>query len=211
MGSPPKKEAAKKEQPKPPEIPLPVAPTRHEINPAYTEAKKYEGKKETDSKFGAWLSAFWAKVGLKNYKTIIGTTFAWCGLFVFAMNTQVGQKAVSDAAAAVSWMKYGQAIDWKANGIPKSAVVQINHNGKCGSSSGNHVTFADGDCSAADLAKPNATFPGFGGNQSDQVKRSNYSVKEICRVAWPSEMPLPGKIEKSVNCASGGTNNETTR
>lgn len=197
--------------------PLKISPRKeeqtpeHPVNPAYTEAQKYRGKKETDSKFGAWLSTFWAGVGLKGYKTIIGSAFAWCGLFIYAMNTQVGQQTVKDAAAAVSFMKYGQKIDWKVNGIPKGAVVQINHNGDCGSGSGNHVTFADADCTPADLAVPGAAFPGFGGNQQNEVNTTWYSVKEICRVAWPHEIELPGKITKSINCSGKASSGSTTR
>lgn len=179
------------------------------VNPAYLEAKKYAGKTETDSSFNKWLSGFWPKAGLPSYKTIIGTSFAWCGLFVLAMNSEVGQKWASGAAGAKNWAKYGVAIDWKKNGIPRGAIMHLNHN-SCGSGSGNHVTFADGDCTAADLAKPGATVPGFGGNQGNTVKRSNYAVKEVCAVRWPSEVPLPGPVTKSINC-SGQSSEESTR
>lgn len=206
---------AKKETPKPdPVIPVPkpITPIAdHAINPGYSEAKKHDGKTEFDSKFNKYLSGFWALVGLPSYKTIIGTSFAWCGLFIFAMQTEVGMKAIGDAAAAISWSRYGQPVDWKKNGIPKSAVVRINHNGNCKSSSGNHVTYADGDCTSEELSKPGATFPGFGGNQGNTVKRSSYSVTEICDVRWPSEMTLPGKIIKSNGCTGKASGDETTR
>jgi len=179
-------------------------------NPAYVEAKKYEGKKETDSKFGAWLSSFWKLAGLPHYKTIIGASFAWCGLFILAMNTEVGLKAIKGAAGARNWAAYGQSIDWKAHGVPRGAVMQINGNGKCGSGSGNHVTFADGDCAADDLKKAGATVPGFGGNQGNQVKRSNYPVAHLCAVRWPDEIPLPPPVRKSVGCG-GAASGESTR
>jgi len=195
----------KRREPKTPPIPT----LGRSENPAYVEAKKYDGKKESDNVFGGWLSTFWAGVGLKNYKTIIGTTFAWCGLFIFAMNTEVGQKAISGAAGAKNWAKYGVEINWKQDGIPKGAVMHINAN--CGSGSGNHVTFADGDCSAADLLNPGATVPGFGGNQGNMVKRSNYAASSVCAVRWPSEIPKPDPITKSVNCSKGNLTGESTK
>lgn len=181
------------------------------VNPAYQEAKKHEGKTEFMPAFNAWLSGFWPKAGLPGYKTIIGTSFAWCGLFVLAMNSEVGQDWVKGAAGARNWSKYGVAFDWKQNGIPRGAVVHINGQGNCASSSGNHVTFADGDCTAADLKKSGASFPGFGGNQGNAVKRSNYPVKNICAVRWPSEIPLPSRVDKSVDCQSKPSDKESTR
>lgn len=178
-------------------------------NPAYKEAKKHAGEKETDSRFNRYLSAFWRIVGLPNYKTIIGASFAWCGLFVAAMNSEAGLKWIANGAGARNWAKYGVEIDWRKNGIPRGAVMHLNHAGNCSSGSGNHVTFADGDCTAAELAKPGAQVPGFGGNQSNTVKRSLFGVKEICAVRWPAEIEKPGPITQSVNCAGGSSGGST--
>jgi len=183
----------------------------HRENPAYLEAKKYSGKTETDKTFGAWLSSFWGRVGLPGYKTIIGSAFAWCGLFLFAMNTQVGQKAIVGAAGARNWAKYGVEIDWKKDGIPRGSVVHLNNGGNCSSGSGNHVTFADGDCTAAELAKPGARVPGFGGNQGDTVKRSIYSAAKVCAVRWPAEIPKPPPVKASRGCTGGSSSGESTR
>lgn len=177
-------------------------------NPSYLEAKKYAGAKESDSKFGAFLSKFWPKTGL-NYKTIVGSSFAWCALFVVAMQSETGQKYIASAAAK-SHAKTGVEIAWKEDGIPRGAIIHLNHS-KCGSGSGNHVTFADGDCTAADLKKAGATFAGFGGNQGNAVKRSIYGAGTICAVRWPSEVPKPGPIQKSVNCTGAGSSGESTR
>jgi hypothetical protein len=192
-------------------VKVPDAGTPGSENPAYKEAKKYAGKKETDSKFGAWLSTFWKGVGLPHYKTIIGASFAWCGLFIFAMNTETGLKAISGAAGARNWAKYGVAIDWKESGIPQGAVLHINGNGNCGSGSGNHVTFADGSCTPDQLKKSGATVPGFGGNQANEVKRSLYPVRNLCAVRWPSEIPLPPPVSKGVDCGPGSASNESTK
>lgn len=189
-----------------------------ELDAAYLEAKKYNGKKETDSKFSAFLSAFWAKVGLKSYtkRGIAGASLAWCALFFFAMNSQVGQTVIASAGAK----KIGQSgyeIDWRTNGIPQSAGVWKNSS-DCSSESGNHIAWADADCSAEDLLKPKATIPLYGGNQNDQVKTSIYCVKGdcpkskdvICRVFW-TKKKLPPKITKSINCTSGDAGKESTR
>lgn len=181
----------------------------HKENPAYIESKKYEGKKETDPTFNKWLSGFWAIVGLRNYKTIIGTTFAWCGLFIAAMNSEVGQEWIANGAGAKNWAKYGQEIKWKENGIPRGAVVHLDHDCDCKGDS-NHVGFADGDCTAEDLKKPGAKVNIFGGNQSNAVNTRSFPVCEICAVRWPKEIELPGKILKSVNC-SGSSTRESTR
>ena len=199
---------------RPAKIPEPL-PVGRSQNPAYEEAKKYAGKKEQDSKFNAWLSAFWPKVGLKNYKTIVGSSFAWCALFFFAMNSETGQDVIASAGAK----KIGQSgyeINWKQDGIPQGAGVWKNSS-SCSSGSGNHITWADGDCTPEELAKPKATWAGFGGNQADAVKRSIYCAKGdcgsskdvICRVFW-HEKNLPPKVAKSKNC-TGTPSQESTR
>jgi hypothetical protein len=188
----------------------PVAPGLSE-NPAYNKGKEFVGKTETDPLFNKYLSSKWKLVGLPKYTTIIGTSFAWCGLFIAAMNSEVGQDWISNGAGARNWGKYGQAIEWKVNGIPRGAVMHLNHNGQCASGSSNHVTFADGDCTASDLLKPGATVPGYGGNQSNTVKTSIYSIKEVCEVRWPKELKLPAKITKSVDCKQPSQSNESTR
>jgi len=200
-----------------PETPPPPV-TGSSGNPAYNEAKKYAGKKETDKGFSAWLSAWWAKVGLKSYVTkgIAGASLAWCALFFFTMNSEVGQKVVASAGAADIGRSSGFEINWKRDGIPQGAGVWKNSS-SCGSGSGNHITWADGDCSAADLAKAKATWPGFGGNQNNEVKRSIYCAKGdcsgskdvICRVFWHVKT-LPPPVKTSKNC-SGSSSAETTR
>jgi hypothetical protein len=180
------------------------------VNPAYVEAKKYLGKTEFNTTFNKWLSGFWRIVGLPNYKTIIGTTFAWCGLFIAAMNSEVGQQWISNGAGARNWANYGQAIDWKRDGIPQGAVVHINSK-SCSSGSGNHVTFADGACTPEYLASRGAVVPGLGGNQSSMVKRSMYSASKVCAVRWPPELPLPPSVTRNVSCGSGNDSNESTR
>lgn len=185
------------------------------VNPAYLEAKKYAGQKETDKKLQDKLVPVGKKITGKWYTTLVGASFAWCAVFFFSMNSDVGQEVIASAGAK----KIGQSgyeINWKRDGIPQGAGVWKNSS-SCSSSSGNHITWADGDCSAADLMKPKATWPGFGGNQGNAVKRSIYCAKGdckeskdvICRVFWHVK-ELPPSVKVSKNC-SGSASEESTR
>jgi hypothetical protein len=194
------------------QVPVVTSPplVPHTENPAYLEAKKYEGQGEKNPGFVALMVSKAKKVGLPYFKTLLGASFAWCSFFVVVMNSDVGQKYVSSGMAK-DQSKYGVAVDWKVNGIPKGAVIHINHNADCKSESNNHVTFADGDCTPEDLSKPGAQWPGFGGNQADQVKRSMYPVAHICEVRWPTELPKPGRITKSIGCSGPNQGKESTQ
>lgn len=166
-------------------------------NPAFLKAKDFEGKGEKDKAFVSYMSSFWKLVKLPHYKTIVGSSFAWCALFIVMAQSGVGQKYIASAAAK-RHIGAGISIDWKTNGIPRGAIVQTNHKFKCGSSDGNHVGFSDGDCAPEDLKS--GTFNLYGGNQQNSANVTSYDVREICYVGWPSEVPLPGKITKSVGC-----------
>jgi uncharacterized protein (TIGR02594 family) len=151
--------------------------------PWMNEAEKHKGKKETDSKFGSWLSGFWGKVGLPQFKSIIGSKNAWCGLFVGAMLATAGFSVHKRGAAAISWSSYGQPIQYKLNGAPRGGIARVNGKGDCSSAKNNHVTFLNGDCTADDFKSGSVN--ALGGNQGDQVKVSAYPVKNICSITWP--------------------------
>jgi len=199
--------ALKKEEPKP--EPPPVVTGDRPVNPAYEESKKYIGKKETDPEFNKWVSSFWKLAGLPSYKTIVGTSFAWCALWIIVMNTEVGQNITGLNASAPSARKWGVAIDYKKDGLPRGAVVYLDHQGNC-DWEGSHVTFVDGDCTPEDVKRAGASFPGLGGNQSNTVKRSNFPMAHICAVRWPKEVKKPGPVTKSVDCG-GKAEGESTR
>ena len=170
----------------------------------------HKGKTEHQSVFNKFMSTFWPKT--YNPKTIAGSAAAWCGVFVFAALSTYGYKNLPTGyIAAISWDKYGYAVNWKEDGIARGAVIRINSSGNCKSSSGNHVTFANGYCTAKDLTKAGATIGGAGGNQSDSVKVSIYRMANVCYVGWPKEKGLPPKVTKSVNCTGTGPTNESTR
>lgn len=181
--------------------------------PWYLYAIKFKGRREEESAFNKEMSSKWYLVGLPHFKTIIGSSYAWCGLFVAVALAGVGVDYQKNGAGAKNWAQYGVEINWKQDGIPQGAIVQINHE-RCGSSSSNHVALASGDCTAADLLKKDATIDLYGGNQSNTAKVSTYSVKEICAVRWPKDVkdfPKPGPVRMSDNCTSKSSSKESTR
>lgn len=182
------------------------------IPPWYEYAKKHQGKKETDPQFNKEMSAKWSLFGM-NLGTIKESWAAWCGLAVAVSLSAVGLDYAKDGALARNWGNYGVAIEWRTEGIPQGAIVWINHKSDCKSSSNNHVTMADGDCSPQDLNKSGATFNGYGGNQNNAWKVSTYAVKTICGVRWPNnaKYPKPNKVLVSKKCTSGSAGNESTR
>lgn len=185
-------------------VPMPTPKTPA---PWLDEAKKSEGKKESDSKFGAWLAGFWKYVGLPQFTSIVGSARAWCGLFVATALISVGVHYQKDGAGAKNWDKFGVAIDWKKDGIPRGAIVRINHGANCSSGSGNHVAFSDGDCAPADLKSGSIRL--FGGNQSDQANVTAFPVAHICSVRWP-QAPAPEPITKSFGCKAAGSGGSKT-
>lgn len=178
----------------------------------YIEAKKFEGKVETDSKFQEFMNTQWKKIGLPGFKGLVGSKRAWCALFVFMAIGATGYETGKLNASAVSADHLGQRIDWKTQGIPRGAVVRINHGSDCGVWENSHVSFANGSCSPQDLAKPGASINLFGGNQGNMVKVSSFPVNDICTVSWPKDAPLPAKVTKSNGCSgSSKPSNESTK
>lgn len=189
-----------------------VEPKKSETKaPWFWYAKSHEGKHESDTKFQAYMNKYWKLTGLPSFKGLVGSARAWCGIFAVTGLVYVGYEFPINSFRAKSWDNYCQAIDWKNNGFPQGAFVRINSKGDCKSAKNNHVTMANGDCASEDL-KPGKLFSGYGGNQSDRTKVSNYWVKNICSVRWPCEELLPPKITQSVNCSNGKTaDEESTR
>lgn len=188
----------------PPVTPQPTNPNKKKSPPWYLTALGYLGKNEGDKEFDKFLSKFWAIVGLKGYKTIAGSKYAWCGLFMAAALNMSGYQWAKNGAGAKNWGKFGTAIEWKVKGIPQGAIVHINHAYNCSSGKGNHVALANGDCTAKDLLKSGASISLLGGNQSNKVSVATYSVKEVCEVVWPSDADLPElPVKESLNCSNG--------
>lgn len=178
---------------------------------AFDEALKHKGKHETDSAFQTFMNTYWALSGLPNFKGLVGSSRAWCGLFIFMTFVIAGYETPKNAFRAISWDTAGVGINWRVDGIPKQAIVRTNNKGNCTSTTGNHVTYASGDCAAKDLLKESAKFDGYGGNQGNSVKTSTYLVSTICAVRWPKEETKPKPVTKSLNCVTGSNTSESTR
>lgn len=208
----------------------PSVPAKPSENDWMDEMEKMKGKKESDSAFSKYLSGFWKYVGL-SFTTIVGSARAWCGLIIAVALLLAGYPYLKNGAGAKNWDTYGQAVNWQQNGIPRKAIVRINHNGDCSAGSSNHVTLMNGDCAASDIiemvknskgvyvakVKAGATFPGLGGNQGDQVKESWYPVAHICAVRYPDKtadgksVALPAPVKKSNGCNGKASTGESTR
>lgn len=180
--------------------------------PWYTFALQFKGKKETDPTFNKEMSKKWSLFGM-NLGTIAESWAAWCGLAMAVALAGVGVDYQKNGALAKNWASYGVAIDWKKDGIPQGAIVQLNSS-SCSSGSGNHVSQAEGDCTPEHLAKPGATIDLYGGNQGNSWKVSTYKVAKLCAVRWPKDVkdfPKPGRITKDIKCTSGSDSGESTR
>lgn len=180
-----------------------VADPNRKAPPWYSFAKKFDGKNENDAEFAAYMVPKWKLVGL-NLGTIAKSWAAWCGLAMAVALSGVGVDYAKNGALAKNWATFAHEINWKVDGVPKGAVVQINHV-KCGDAANNHVAQANGDCTAAQLLKAGATIDLYGGNQGNTWKNSTFKAATICAVRWPSnsaDFPPPGKILTSVNCSS---------
>lgn len=182
----------------------------------YVEAKKFEGKSETDSRLAAIMVPLWATLFGRKLNSI--QKYAWCGLGMAAALFWGGQSWQKGGESARAWGQYGQEIKWQRDGIPQGAIIWINHSNNCSSSSSNHVSQANGFCAAEDLVDSNgkvksgASIGLYGANQGNKWKVSVYSAKEICAVRWPPKEPLPARVTKSVNCSGTKTDSgESTR
>lgn len=182
----------------------------------YDLALKYLGKNEHDKEFDKFLSSFWKIVGLKGYKTIVGSNYAWCGLFVAVMLYLAGFGYAKNGAGAINWSRgFGQQIEFVKKGIPHGAIVRINHGFNCSTSKGNHVAFACGNYKPSDFIvdgklKPGATITLLGGNQSDSVKFSKYDMREICSVSWVSE-EAPPEVTETIPCDTSAKSGDKTQ
>jgi peptidoglycan hydrolase-like protein with peptidoglycan-binding domain len=203
---------------------------KEDTTPWLTAVKKYSGLSETNPVLVKVIAPMWKKVGL-GYKDLSGSARAWCAIGVVFGLFSTGYVYVSKrGASAAQQGQVGQAIDYKKNGIPKGAIVHVNSK-ECGSGSGNHITFADGDCAAKDFIemvknskgvwvqkiKSGTTFPGYGGNQGNKFKRSWYKIASICHVRWPDKKTdgtreeLPPPVKVSNGCNGKPATGESTR
>lgn len=181
----------------------------------YSWALGFLGKTEFDSAFDKFLSQYWKIVGLKGYKTIAGSKYAWCGLFVSVALYLSGYKHAENGAGAKNHDKHGTRIEFVKKGIPHAAIVRLNHGFDCASSKGNHVGFACGAYKPSDFFKDGKLKAGakitlLGGNQGHTVKYSDYDMREVCSVTYPSE-ETPPEVTETIPCDKSGSKDSTTR
>lgn len=197
----------------PPSQPTPPQSSERKSPPWYLFALKYKGKNENDPEFNKEMSAKWSLFGMK-LGTIAKSWAAWCGLAMAVTLAGVGVDYQKNGSLAKNWAKYGVEVEWKKDGVPQGAIIHINHNADCSSSSSNHVAQANGDCTAEDLLKKDATIDLYGGNQGNTWRVSTFPAAHICEVRWPKDVkdyPKPGPITKSVNCTSKKSTGDSTR
>lgn len=112
------------------------------------------------------LAKGWKATGL-DYKTVIGTKYAWCGMSLATGLLGGGYKIPKSSFRAAAWDGYGIKVDFQKVGIPKGAVVTIRHN-----SGGRHVTTANRDHSPGEKV-----LEALGGNQGNAINVTKYSLK----------------------------------
>lgn len=197
------------------EVPTPQQPQSGERKspPWYLFALKFKGRNENEPEFNKEMSKKWSLFGM-NLGTIAQSWAAWCGLAMAVCLAGVGVDYQKNGSLARNWRTYGVEVDWKHDGIPQGAVIHINHNADCSSSSSNHVAQANGDCTVEDLMKKDATIDLYGGNQGNTWRVSTFPAAHICEVRWPKDVkdyPKPGAITTSVNCTSKKSGTDSTK
>ena len=123
------------------------------------------------------LSKGWIYTNVPNYKTVIGSTYAWCAM---SMNTALetnGYKGTKDAGA-ISFKNYGMPCEPKIG-----SIIVLQH-----SSGRHHVTTFVGW-----YDEKKTIMLGHGGNQSDAINVSKFNVSgnalgcdQIIACRWPA-------------------------
>ena len=106
---------------------------------------------------------------------------AWCAAFVNWCLIQ-GGKTGCNSAAAIDWLNYGQKLDVPRVGaitVIQNPEMKKKYDASTGTASGNHVSFF--------VRKSSAYITLFGGNQTHQVKESNYPLASwnVLGYRWP--------------------------
>lgn len=133
--------------------------------PWMDEAKKFDGFTElTGHNDAPFIDGFFAETGNSWVEDK-----EWCAAFVWHCLHASGMKVPSgvDAVRAAS---YGSAIATKVTVPQYGDIVQMNYGQKGGV---DHVTFYYGQ-----TASP-STFIGYGGNQTNSVKQTTFSLADV--------------------------------
>ena len=103
----------------------------------------------------------------------------WCSSFVNWVMTKAGRKG-TNSAAAKSWLDWGSGLaDAREGAVTVIKKKNATSDAATGSASGFHVAFY--------IASPPDHIRLLGGNQADQVRYSNFSLKayEVKGYRWP--------------------------
>lgn len=161
-----------------PPAPIPQTPTTSQGEPPWIEiARKEIGTKEVSgSKHNPKIIEYHKTTSLKATEDEV----PWCSSFVNWVFFKLGWKR-TNSARAKSWADWGIELERPA----MYCVVVYTRDG------GGHVGFYFGGYKTGLIYT-------LGGNQSNQVKFSNYMEKNVIGYFWPEEFPLPpgAKVKK---------------
>lgn len=137
----------------------------------YTVALKYSGTKEIPGKKSNEVISNFFKVVISKF---LGDDIPWCAAFVGAVLEEAGYESTGSLMAR-SYLKYGRVITDPVRG-DIVIISRGNPNGPHG-----HVTFFHSFDSKGNIR-------GFGGNQSDAVNISTYSINRLLGYRRPTEL-----------------------
>lgn len=147
------------------------------------------------------IAADWPLVGLPQFKTVIGSSHAWCGLACATALHSGGLPYPKGAAGAANWEGFGDPCDFICG-----AFLPLRHAG-----GGRHITVF---LYWADQSKKLAAC--LGGNQGDAYKISTYNLsgnasghdQVMSGPRWPTGYPKTG-YSWARGGASGGAGEST--
>lgn len=127
------------------------------------------------------LSQGWQYTNVPNYKTVVGSVYAWCAESL-GLALIVNGYTSSHDASALSYVTYGTEVLYLKSGIPMGAIVVIEH-----ASGGHHVTTANRDHKVGELV-----VEGLGGNQDNEICVEKFVIDpkvqehhKVLAVRWP--------------------------
>ena len=109
-------------------------------------------------------------------------TTPWCGAFAAHCMAQSSNPVPSGAAAARSWKTWGVALPVGSTDIPRGAVVVLSPPPK-GTGGTGHVAFFNQFTSDGKMIEL------LGGNQSNKLNRTAFSVAKIAAIRWIDSAP----------------------
>lgn len=157
-----------------PEHPLPEEPVSQKVDRAmaFLQERTHfrEGGPGEMEIIGWWKYSRWCK----SYKSIIGATYAWCGITQAAAEDVAGRTWPLQCETASKWIGHGSFWDWQRLGLVENLIVVIQHK----KSGGYHVTRV-----AQNEPAGFSSFLGLGGNQNNGLNVTRYDLNNE-RILW---------------------------